>query len=111
MKEDKDKNERNMSFPEDDVAEEIIANLDPRNTREGNIKAGRIDMPQVEVEEGQQSEFKDSVAQISGKFSDQVLMGSPASEAAEENNINIGRTGLEEIIAASDKKLEEKMND
>ncbi|WP_408954993.1 hypothetical protein [Natroniella sp. ANB-PHB2] len=51
------------------------------------------------------------MAQISGKFSDQVLLGSPASEAAENENINIGRTGLKEIIAASEKKLEEKMND
>ncbi|MCK8827671.1 hypothetical protein MWH25_07935 [Natroniella acetigena] len=91
------------------MAEEIIGNLDPRNTRQGNIKAGRVDMSQVEIEEGQQSDFKDSMAQTSGN--DQVLLSSPASEAAEDENINRGRTGLKEIIEAAEKNLEKNRID
>jgi hypothetical protein len=67
-------------------------------------RVGRVDFPEVE-EEYTSSSFKADVAQQAGRFSDQVLMDSPAAEAGIE-----GKEGLKEIIKASEKKLSKKMN-
>ncbi|OCL28016.1 hypothetical protein U472_02110 [Orenia metallireducens] len=66
-----------------------------------------FNFPEVEVE-GEWSNFKEDVAQQVGRFSDQVLMGSPA---AETEDFDIGRDGIKDIAKAADARLKEKMKD
>jgi hypothetical protein len=66
-----------------------------------------FNFPEVEVE-GEWSNFKEDVAQQVGRFSDQVLMGSPA---AETEDFEIGRDGIKDIAKAADARLKEKMKD
>lgn len=99
---DKDKKLSDHYVPEkDELEEEGGKQIDVKN-REG-IKAGRVDFPEVE-EEYTTSSFKADVAQQAGRFSDQVLMDSPAAEAGAA-----GKNGLKGIIQSSKKRLSEKL--
>jgi len=74
------------------------------NVKENNhLKTGRVDFPEVE-EEYTDSSFKADIAQQAGRFSDQVLMGSPAAEARMS-----GRESIADIIDASEDKLAKKI--
>jgi len=64
-----------------------------------------FNFPEVEVE-GEWSNFKEDVAQQVGRFSDQVLMGSPA---AETEHFDIGKDGIKDIAKAAEAKLRKKM--
>lgn len=68
-------------------------------------KRGRVEFPEVE-EEYTDSSFKADIAQQAGRFSDQVLTGSPSIEAGK-----LGKDALADIITASEDRLAEKMRD
>ncbi|TDX52881.1 hypothetical protein [Orenia marismortui] len=73
-----------------------------------NEKNEGFNFPETEVETGQWTSFKADVAQQVGRFSDQVVIGSPA---AETDDLTIGRSGLKDIINAADEQLAKKMKD
>ncbi|GAB6099246.1 hypothetical protein JCM16358_11250 [Halanaerocella petrolearia] len=69
-------------------------------------KGEGFNFPETEIETGHWTSFKADVAEQVGRFSDQVVVGSPAAETEDQA---IGRSGLKDIIEASEKQLTEKM--
>ncbi|MDI3548284.1 MAG: hypothetical protein PWR10_1936 [Halanaerobiales bacterium] len=69
------------------------------------LKTGEVNFPGVE-DEIMMSEFEANAAQQVGRFSDQVMLGSPAAEAG-----TIGQDNLKKIVEASKRKLAKKLND
>ncbi|AGB40437.1 hypothetical protein Halha_0445 [Halobacteroides halobius DSM 5150] len=70
-------------------------------------KGEGFNFPETEIETGQWTSFKADAAQQVGRFRDQVLSGSPASET---DHMTVGRSGLKDIIEASEDKLAKKLN-
>ncbi|GAB6138242.1 hypothetical protein [Halanaerobaculum tunisiense] len=71
-------------------------------------KGEGFNFPTTEIETGEWTSFKADVAEQVGRFGDQVFLGSPANET---DNMELGRSGLQDIIEASEEKLAEKLND
>jgi len=96
------KRSNNNHIPEKDELEvESNHKIDVQENK--HLKTGRVEFPEVE-EEYTDSSFKEDVAQQAGRFSDQVLMGSPGAEAR-----MTGRDSIADIIDASEDKLAKKM--
>ncbi|WP_051412244.1 hypothetical protein [Halonatronum saccharophilum] len=93
-------------LPKFDRMEGMFNNEEFNNENSQELGLGRVSFPHTEVETGVNTGFKNEVAQITGRFSDQVVMGSPATET---EDMNIGRTGLEDVIEASEEELANKM--
>ncbi|QTL97086.1 hypothetical protein GM661_03380 [Iocasia frigidifontis] len=96
------KNDNSYIPGDDELEEESGHTIDVRKER--NLRSGRVDFPSVE-DEYTTTNFKADLAQQAGRFSDQVLMDSPAAEAG-----TTGKGNLKDIIKASDKKLSKKLN-
>lgn len=97
------KKDKRQILANNDLEEESGHTIDVREERKVNL--GRVDFPSVENEYSTTA-FKADLAQQAGRFSDQVLMDSPAAEAG-----TTGKAHLKEIIKASDKKLSKELND
>ena len=93
---------KNYIPEKDELEQESNHLIDIKESK--NTKAGRVDFPEVE-EEYTESSFKADIAQQAGRFSDQVLMGSPAAEARAA-----GKDEIADIIDASEEKLSKKLN-
>ncbi len=85
-----------------EIEEETNYDVNVREMK--NVTPGQVDFPDVE-DDMNAVDFKGDVAQQIGRFSDQVLMGSPAAEAG-----TVGRDALKDTVKAARKKLKEKVN-
>lgn len=87
----------------DEIEAETNGEIDVKDKVVGS--PGRVDFPTVE-DSVTMERYEADMAQQAGRFSDQVITGSPAAEAG-----TTGKEALKDIIAASEKKLKEKLKD
>ncbi|WP_408954994.1 hypothetical protein [Natroniella sp. ANB-PHB2] len=66
MREEKDR--RDNGFLDNDITGLTSDNLDPRSTREHNMKVERDLLSQVDLEIGTSKSFKEDIAKIIGEY-------------------------------------------
>ncbi|SJZ97168.1 hypothetical protein [Selenihalanaerobacter shriftii] len=88
----------------EEISDSVKANNDDEESQD--VRLGQVHFPgQGMGEEIGPEEYEFNLAQQAGRFNDEVILGSPASEYGAT-----GRGALKDIIKASEERLSEKLN-